>query len=396
MNIFQPTDILLPTTDDMTRWSVVACDQYTSQKEYWDRVRNFTKGHPTTLDLIFPEAYLASADFDETVSSVNRAMQTYLSQNLFREYKNVFIYVRRTFASGLVRTGLLGAVDLEAYDYTPGSHSPIRATEATVLDRIPPRVTIRRHAPLELPHILLLADDPSNSIFNACTSVLPKESLYDFDLMESGGHIEGYLISDTAPVLSALSELSSDPLIAVGDGNHSLAGAKSCWEEKKKTLTDKEKEHHPMRYALCELINLHEESLVFEPIYRVFFDCDTSCLLDAMKDTKGTFRYTVPYACRKDRSEITFFSDCPVESGAVTDFLEKYKETHGGRIDYIHGADTAEALGTQEGNIVFFVKCLKKEDLFSTVNTYGALPKKTFSMGSAEEKRFYLEARKLV
>lgn len=379
----------------MTRWSVVACDQYTSEKEYWDRVTEFTKNYPSTLNLIFPEAYLSSVNFEEKISNINSSMQSYLDNGIFTEYKDALIFIKRTFVSGEVRCGLIGAVDLEEYDYSKDSTSNIRATEATVAERIPARVTIRRDAPIELPHILLLMDDKDDSVLGPLKENLPVKKLYDFNLMENGGKLEGYLIDNGEEILNALHKLSSNPLIAVGDGNHSLAGAKAAWEELKPTLSDDDKANHPMRFALCELVNLYEDSLVFEPIYRVFFGCDTDKLISEMSKSEGKFTHTVPYSFKNKKDTVTFSSDCHIPSGAVTEFLESFAKINGGTIDYIHGYETAEAMGEKEGNIAFFAPCLKKEELFETVNTYGPLPKKTFSMGHAEEKRFYTEARRI-
>lgn len=395
MSIFNKTNILLPKDTDMTRWSVVACDQYTSEKEYWDRVTEFTKNYPSTLNLIFPEAYLSSVNFEEKISNINSSMQSYLDNGIFTEYKDALIFIKRTFVSGEVRCGLIGAVDLEEYDYSKDSTSNIRATEATVAERIPARVTIRRDAPIELPHILLLMDDKDDSVLGPLKENLPVKKLYDFNLMENGGKLEGYLIDNGEEILNALHKLSSNPLIAVGDGNHSLAGAKAAWEELKPTLSDDDKANHPMRFALCELVNLYEDSLVFEPIYRVFFGCDTDKLISEMSKSEGKFTHTVPYSFKNKKDTVTFSSDCHIPSGAVTEFLESFAKINGGTIDYIHGYETAEAMGEKEGNIAFFAPCLKKEELFETVNTYGPLPKKTFSMGHAEEKRFYTEARRI-
>ena len=395
MSIFNKANILLPKNADMTKWSVVACDQYTSEKEYWDRVTENTKGVPSTLNLIFPEAYLSSVNFEEKIATINASMQDYLDSGIFTEYKDALIFVKRTFESGEVRYGLIGAVDLEEYDYSKDSTSNIRATEATVPERIPARVTIRRDAPIELPHILLLMDDKNDAVLGGLKENAPEKVLYDFTLMEHGGKLTGYLIENGDEILKTLHALPSNPLIAVGDGNHSLAGAKAAWEEVKATLSDSEKENHPMRFALCELVNLYEDSLVFEPIYRVFFGCDADKLISEMAKSEGKFTHTVPYSFKDKKGEITFGSDCHIPSGAVTDFLEAYAKANGGSIDYIHGYETAEGMGEKDGNIAFFAPCLKKEDLFTSVNTYGPLPKKTFSMGHAEEKRFYTEARRI-
>lgn len=396
MGIFNPADILIPKNTPMNKWSVVACDQYTSEKDYWLRVKEYVGGAPSAYNLIFPEAFLDSVDFNEKVSEINASMKSYIDGDIFTEYKNTFVFTERTFSSGLVRHGLIGAVDLEEYDYSADSTTKIRATEATVSDRLPPRVTIRRNAPLELPHILMLINDKDDTVMGPLNASKPSNKVYDFDLMENGGHLRGYTVNSNEEIISRLNSLKTDPLIAVGDGNHSLAAAKKCWDEIKTTLSDSERKTHPMRFALCEVVNLYEDSLVFEPIYRVFFGCDSAKLISEMQNTDGKYSYTVKYVTENGSSFTTFKSDCHVESGAVTEFLENYKGIYGGKLDYIHGEQTAEDMGKAHGNIAFMVKCLNKDELFSTVNAFGPLPKKTFSMGNAEEKRFYTESRKLV
>ncbi|MDP4134232.1 MAG: DUF1015 domain-containing protein [Bacillota bacterium] len=395
MSIFNTADILLPKNCDMTKWSVVACDQYTSEPLYWKKVEETADRAPSCLNIIFPEAYLSELDFDSKIKEVNNTMKEYLDNDIFTEYKDALIFVRRTFPSGEVRSGLIGAVDLEEYDYSALSSSPIRATEATVPERIPPRVAIRRNAPLELPHILLLIDDEKDSVIGPLKSAELKK-LYDFELMQDGGHIEGYLVNNNDAVLKAIHGLNKSPLIAVGDGNHSLASAKACWEEIKKTLPESVKENHPARYALCEVVNLHEKSLVFEPIHRVLFSCNPAKVTASMKEQKGKFTHKINFVTKEKSECFDFQSDCHLQSGAVSLFLDDYVSKYGGKVDYVHGDDTAESFGKQDGNIAFLIKCLRKEDLFDTVNAYGPLPKKTFSMGHANEKRFYTEARKIV
>lgn len=395
MSIFTRADILLPKDADMNKWSVVACDQYTSCPEYWDRVKNYTDNSPSSFNLIFPEAYFSNLNFAEKIAEINLNMKKYLDDGIFKEYKNTLIFVKRTFSGGAVRHGIIGAVDLEEYDFKPESVSSVRATEKTVEDRLPPRIAIRRNASLELPHILMLIDDKEDSVMGKL-KLNPGEKIYDFDLMEDGGHIEGYIPPCCDDILNKINCLKSDPLIAVGDGNHSLAAAKCCWEEIKKSVPEDERASHPMRYALCELVNLYESSLIFEPIYRVFFGCDTERIIQNTESTEGKYQYIINYITKEKSGTLSLKSDCHIESGAVTEYLENYQKSYGGRLDYIHGLDSAENMGSESGNIAFMVNCLKKEELFETVNKFGPLPKKTFSMGNAEEKRFYVEARKLV
>lgn len=395
MSIFKGADILIPKNIDMKKWSVVACDQYTSQREYWERVKSFIKDAPSSFNLIFPEAYFSEVDFDRKIADINLCMKKYLDEGIFKEYKNTLIFVKRTFSSGAVRHGIIGAVDLEEYDFKPDSTSFVRATEKTVEDRLPPRIAIRKNASLELPHILMLIDDKNDSVMGRLKNN-PGEKIYDFDLMEDGGHIEGYIPHCCNDILNNIDALKTSPLLAVGDGNHSLAAAKCIWEELKKDIPEAFRAEHPKRYALCELVNLYEPSLVFEPIYRVFFGCIPEKLLKCAESSVGKYLYNVNFVSGEKSGTLSLRSDCHVESGAVTEFLENYQKTEGGRIDYIHGKETASKMGFENGNIAFLVNCLKKEELFSTVNQFGPLPKKTFSMGNAEEKRFYVEARKLV
>ncbi len=396
MAVFNPADILLPSGVDMKKWSVVACDQYTSQKEYWDRVKEYTKDSPSTFNLIFPEAYLKDNDIASVAAYIAENMQDYIDKGIFNEYKNSLIYVKRTFKNGSVRNGLVGCVDLEYYDYSPCSKSKIRATEATVEDRLPPRVALRQNASLELPHILMLINDEKDVVLGKFKTTPLEQKLYDFELMEDGGHIEGYLISETESVISSIESLGTNPLIAVGDGNHSLAAAKKNWNKIKESLACDATTSHPARYALCEIVNLYEDSLVFEPIYRVVFNTDTEKLLSAISKTTGKYEYNINYYTQHQKGVARLYSDCHVEAGALTEFLEDFINENTGVIDYIHGEDTAINMGRNEGNIAFLNSCLEKRELFSTVDTFGPLPKKTFSMGNAEEKRFYTEARKLV
>ena len=268
MSVFKAADILLPDSVDMEKWSVVACDQYTAQPEYWKRVEEFVKDKPSTLNIVYPEAFLSEGD--GRIEKINQKMQEYLDKKIFAKLANSLVYVERTLNSGKIRRGIIGAVDLECYDFSKGSKSEIRATEGTILERIPPRVKIRENAPLELPHVILLMNDESDSVIG---KVAKEKLIYEFDLMEGGGHIAGWHISsDMAEAVESrinkYAASAKDNLVfAVGDGNHSLATAKSCWESLKKTLTKEEQETHPARYCLVEIENIHDESLEFEPIH---------------------------------------------------------------------------------------------------------------------------------
>lgn len=416
---FGPADILLPQNCDLTKWSVVACDQYTSQNDYWERVAQTVGDAPSTLKLILPESQLEDGHFEEHVADINRTMDAYLDQGLFRTLPNALIYVERWLDNKKLRRGLVGVVDLECYDYNAGSSSLIRATEGTVITRLPPRVAVRRNASLELPHIMVLVDDPDKQLIEHLTYETDRmEEVYDFDLMERGGHITGYLLpedlqADVCEILNTLArphdfarkyDAKGKPvlLFAIGDGNHSLAAAKAAYEEKKQNTPQEQWADLPSRYALVELVNLHDESLEFEPIHRVCFDVDAD---ELMKDFLAAYPgahygdgdgHTITYVFDTEVGKITVpkpTAQLPV--GTLQEFLDQWMQTHSGRIDYVHGDDVTWELGRKPGNIGFLLPAMGKDELFKTVIFDGALPRKTFSMGEAHDKRFYLEARKI-
>ena len=416
---FGPADILLPQNCDLTKWSVVACDQYTSQNDYWERVAQTVGDAPSTLKLILPESQLEDGHFEEHVADINRTMDEYLEQGLFRTLPNALIYVERWLDNKKLRRGLVGVVDLECYDYNAGSSSLIRATEGTVITRLPPRVAVRRNASLELPHIMVLVDDPDKQLIEHLTYETDRmEEVYDFDLMERGGHITGYLVpedlqADVCEILNTLArphdfarkyDAKGKPvlLFAIGDGNHSLAAAKAAYEEKKQHTPQEQWADLPARYALVELVNLHDESLEFEPIHRVCFDVDPD---ELMKDFLAAYPgahygdgdgHTITYVFDTEVGKITIpkpTAQLPV--GTLQEFLDQWMQTHSGRIDYVHGDDVTWELGRKPGNIGFLLPAMGKDELFKTVIFDGALPRKTFSMGEAHDKRFYLEARKI-
>ena len=418
MAIFQTADILIPQNVDFTKWSVVACDQYTSEREYWEDVKNIVGDSPSTLNIIFPDVYLEDGDGDERIKKINATMEEYLQNGIFRELKDTFIYVKRTQPNGKTRHGIVGRLDLEEYDFSKGSQSKIRATEGTIIERIPPRQRIRKNAPLEAPHILILIDDREKSVVEPLESKTDSfEKLYDFDLMKNSGHIVGYNVDETSKneILSSLEKLSDKDafeakygvknkgvlMFAAGDGNHSLATAKTCWEEIKKELSDEEIKTHPARYALVELMNIHDETLEFEPIQRVIFDTEPKKLLDALVGhynasytDNGGQRIDYTYQGTEGSIYITE-TDSNLPVGTLQKFLDKYLAENGGRIDYIHGSDVVRNLAKEENTIGFMVDSMEKNDLFTTVIKDGSLPRKTFSMGEAADKRFYLECKKI-
>jgi hypothetical protein len=353
------------------------------------------------------------------IMEVNNTMTRYLRQGNFTELPDTLIYVERTLSSGKVRRGLMGKIDLEQYDYEPGAGTLIRATEGTVLSRIPPRVAVRKNAPIELPHVMLLADDPGKTVIEPLTAAKSGMApLYDFELMERGGHIAGWKLGETqmTAVSDALRVLAESAtftekyhaegkpalLFAVGDGNHSLATAKECYERQKRLTPADRWEKLPARYALVELVNLHDEALEFEPIHRVVFNVEPKAFLGALLAAypgaaigRGE-GHTIQFIHRDGAGVITIpnpAAQLPV--GTLQHFLDDYVPAHGGRIDYIHGDDVARDLARRPGNIGFLLPAMGKEQLFPTVIFDGVLPRKTFSMGEAHDKRFYLEARKI-
>ena len=403
---FRPADILIPKVSDMTKWSVVACDQYTSEPEYWQKVENTVGGYPSTLRLILPEIYLGKPDTEDRIKTINRTIREYLAAGVFRELKNAMIYVERVQSDGKLRQGIVGAIDLEEYDYRVGSKSQVRATEATVVERIPPRLEIRKDADIELPHIMILIDDPEKAVIEPFAAKKASlEKVYDFDLMAGGGSISGYVLgeNDISAVDSALGKLGegNEMLFAMGDGNHSLATAKEHYETLKREHPDVDFSNHPARYALCEIVNLRSPALEFEAIHRIvkvddpykfIFEMSLALELSGVPSAQHVRihrNYTV-----RDLYINKPLSDLAV--GSVQAFLDGYLKENGGEIDYIHGADVLKHLAMEEGTIGFEFEPMKKEELFPAVIADGSLPRKTFSMGHAADKRYYLEARKII
>lgn len=399
---FIPTDILIPKVSDMSAWSVVACDQFTSERNYWDDVAEITRGKHSTYHLIFPEAYLSDRSAEDAAHEINGEMKKYIDDGVFETLKNSFVYVEREVTTGL-RRGLVGAIDLEMYDFSPDSRTPIRASEKTVLERLPARVRIRENAVLELPHIMVLIDDKSGTVFGRISDNIGSyRKIYDFDLMKSGGHIRGFQIPPelTGDVQNALNELSGgDVKIVIGDGNHSLAAAKKVWERVKYSLPEGERENHPARYALVELNNVYDDSVAFEPIHRVVFGADSVKLLDALRsklcgdDVGHEIEYAVNGEVRGTLSISGGSFGAMVEG--LQSAIESYIAENGGSVDYIHDSDSLLKLTEKPDSIGFLLPAMDKSELFRTVEQNGVFPKKSFSIGSARDKRYYLECRKL-
>lgn len=410
-------DILLPKNTDMEKWAVIACDQYTSEPEYWKKVEEIVGNNPSTLKITLPEIYLEQEGVEKRISNINSEMNKLKKEGFFNVLKDSLIYLERTQANGKVRKGLVGMVDLEDYSYEKGSENLIRATEGTVLERIPPRVRVRENATLELPHVMLLIDDEKREIIEGLTSKMAAEDVvYDFDLMQNGGHVKGYKVPDNLAekIFEGLENLANKEvfeekyqvkdkgvlLFSVGDGNHSLATAKACYENLKKVLPREDYENHPARYALAEIVNLHSEALEFEPIHRVVFGVNPKHMVEELakyyeiseKPEGQKIEYV--YA-GEDRVIYIKNPKSNLAVGSLQIFIDEYIKNNGGKVDYIHGDDVTKELGSKEGNIGFLLPNMKKTDLFKTVILDGALPRKTFSMGHSYDKRYYLEAREI-
>lgn len=392
---FLPADILLPK-ENFENWSVIACDQYTSQPDYWEKTAEIVGESPSALNIILPEAYLSN-DNSKRIDLINKNMSSYLDSDVFENHSNTIVYIERTLKNGSFRKGLVGLIDLEDYSYNKDADTLIRATEETVTSRIPPRVEIRKEATLEIPHIMLLIDDAEYSVIEPLSQKTDDfKKLYDFTLMQNGGSIKGYSVNNTEidNIQTALSDLknkSSDGLLfAVGDGNHSLATAKECYNS-----------GFGSRYALVEVVNIHDSSLEFEPIYRVLFNANPQKVIDDILNSFGGEYFG------EDAQEFTCYYGDNVRKislkptgklavATLQTFLDKYINKNPNIvIDYIHGIDTTVQLSKKENTIGFIFDGMTKSELFVAVSADGSLPRKTFSMGCADDKRFYLEARKI-
>ncbi len=417
---------------NLTKWAVIACDQFTSEPEYWREVEKLVGKAPSTLNLILPEVHLEQPGEADRIQRIQSTMRTYLDKGILQPREGL-IYLERT-VGGKTRRGLMLCLDLEQYDYTKGSTSLIRATEGTIIERLPPRMKIRTGAALELPHILVLIDDPQRTVIEPVeTAKSGLEKLYDFDLMLGSGHLTGYAVNETleAQVVASLRGLAQPEvfaakygvgtdkpvlLFAMGDGNHSFATAKAVWERMKPEVGL----DHPARYALIELENVHDEGLEFEPIHRVLFGLKKDIFASLKSHFGVNFSYT-PVASAEEMVEAVDNAHGPRQAiglvgggkafgvveignpssnlpvGTLQAFLDVFMEENGAdKLDYVHGAEATCKLGAQEGNAGFYVPGMDKSDLFKTVILDGALPRKTFSLGEAKEKRFYVEARKIV
>ena len=432
--------ILMPKQGtDLYKWAVIACDQYTSQPDYWEETDRIVGDAPSTLRITLPEVFLEQGDVAARTDAINRTMQQYLADGVLTELPAGFVLAERYSGGAAPRRGLVAAIDLECYEYAAGLRSLVRPTEKTIVERIPPRLDIRRNASVEVPHIMLLIDDPNRTVIEpmfAQTAQL--EQLYSTDLMQNGGHINGWFIPEgelTDRLIAAMEALSDReafnqkyrltedlPLLpfAVGDGNHSMATAKAYWEDIKKDLSPEEQATHPARFALCEIVNIHDESLLIERIHRVMFDVDAQDLLAAAQafyaangsTCEVAFADALPYPLPQQQEGAHTVGFCfGARTGLLTvkqprwgiplatlqAFLDDYlAQRPEAKLDYIHGADIVRSLGCAAGNMGFFLPDIEKNDLFRGVILDGVLPRKTFSMGEAHEKRYYMESKRIV
>lgn len=428
---FTGADILLPGPKvEMEKWAVVACDQFTSEPAYWEETREIVGQNPSTLNVILPEVYLEAKDVEERLQVIGNYMKEYLEQGIFEEYKDAMVYVERKDSRGRRRAGLVGKIDLEEYDFRRGSQSQVRATEATVTERIPPRLRVRREALLELPHIMLLIDDSEDSVVEPLEKKVDSmRKLYDFSLMQEGGFVTGYLLGkeERVQVEAALRRLQEKAILlqqkeipekaitakncllyAMGDGNHSLATAKTAYEQWKAEHPGEDTSQYPGRYALVELVNLHSPALKFKAIHRLLTEVDVKNLKDEMTKELGLLEpkkwqlqmekeaqiIELWYGEKTERRVITK-PRAKLAVGSVQNFLDEYLKKNPGKMDYIHGEQSLRQLAKQEHALGIHLEDMKKEELFPTVRQDGALPRKTFSMGHARDKRYYLECRKI-
>lgn len=396
MRVFTPADILLPRVDDMTKWSCIACDQFTAEPEYWREAERIVGSEPSTLRLMLPEAWLGVRDSAAETRKIYAAMQNYVNQGVFRTVEDSFIYVERALSSGAVRRGLVGKLDLECYDWAPGSATPVRATEGTVESRLPARVEVRRGATLEMPHIMVFIDDPGNAVI---PSAAGGEELYDFELMLGGGRIRGSRVTGEAAerLTRALEAPEGTVRFAMGDGNHSLAAAKRCWEQIKRNLPESELETHPARYALAEIVNIHDEAVTFEPIHRVLLETAPRGFIEeaAARLPRGKGQ-AVTLLAGKREMEIETGLPLGALVALVDELLGDWRRQHGGEPDYIHGDEEARALGGKPSSAGVLLPRLEKAELFPYITEHGPYPKKSFSIGHARDKRYYLECRRIV
>lgn len=421
--------ILLPKNIETATWSVVACDQYTQDRDYWKKTEELSQGKVSTLNLILPEVYLNDSDKESRIKNIKSTMNKYLEDGVFQDEKEEFIYVERKTAYGRTRKGLVVAINLDNYEWKPFSKALIRATEATIIDRIPPRKEIRNGAPLETPHIMLLVNDPKHSVVESIGKKIKasgKTPEYDGNLMQNSGSITGWAVNtedEIECVKKSLEKIALENtdkdgnsfLFAVGDGNHSLATAKAVWDEYKTGKSDDEIKNSNVKYALVEIVNIYDEGLTFEPIHRVVFNANASKMIEDVKENLGGTTSEIEsketlikkvhdsnasfgFVFMEGTKQKFILLETPVKELAVSRLqpvLDKFIKEQKNEIDYIHGTDEVFRLGAKNDCVSILLPPVAKDSFFNTINGTGPLPRKSFSMGEADEKRFYLECRKL-
>ncbi|MDY0010871.1 MAG: DUF1015 domain-containing protein [Candidatus Izemoplasmatales bacterium] len=388
--------ILLPIDSiNKEKWAVIACDQFTSEPEYWDKLKMYVDNVPSTYHLILPEAYL-DGEIKHKITKINYNMDLYLKNNMFEEHEG-FVLVERQTPFVERRLGLVIAIDLDMYEYEPGKKGKIAATEKTVPERIPPRVQIREKAPIEIPHVLVLLDDQGQDIIgNLYKNRKKYKKLYDFKLNMNGGYIKGYEIKNTQSIIDQIDNLPNDLNLIVGDGNHSLASAKVCWENIKKNLKPEERTNHPARYALVELISLYDEGLTFEPIHRVLFNTDLSLIRTLENRISGEGELEVYFDGEVLKLSVPANPFIAIKQ--IQEILDEYLEKNKfAEIDFVHGIDSLKKIVKANHDAIgITMPALDREKLLPYIRENGVLPRKSFSLGEAEEKRYYLEGKKIL
>ncbi len=406
MNLVRVPKVLLPIGEiDYNKWACIACDQFSSEPEYWAELADKVGDSPSVLNLILPEVYLNN-DTDSAIKKINDSMQNYIDSRIFKELQSV-ILVERTLNNGKVRLGLMVEIDLESYEYSDKNYAYIKATEKTVTSRLPARIEIRKNAPIELPHIMMLVDDKNGEfIQNLYEQRDDLEVVYDFELNMNGGHLKGYKVADSDKLVEKLNGLTDSNLIKqkynqdgniafiVGDGNHSLATAKECWNLIKQNLTEEERINHPARYSLVELVNIYDDSLEFEPIHRLLIGADNDFIKSFCKEMSGNSQIKTIF------NGETYLVNVPSNPSDaikdIQDFIDDYKTKHQNIVeDYIHGDNSLIELAKRHNAVGIFMPTISKDGLFDYCFRRGALPRKSFSMGNAEDKRYYLEGKKI-
>lgn len=400
VKIFKRADILIPVKEiDLNKWSVIACDQFTSNPEYWDEVEKIVGDSPSTLRLILPEAYLGRRDKDELKADIGKKMEEYLNAGYFNKCSNCLIYIERKLSNGKIRKGLIGMIDLEHYSYLPDVSARIVSSEGTILSRLPDRADIRRNASLELPHIILFIDDREDRIINKSSD---SEELYSVSLMQGGGELKAFRLSDShaEEIEELVTNLSDRSPLAVGDGNHSLAAAKLIWEEAKENLTVEEAQISPLRYALVELQNIYDSAVDIEAIHRVLLNCDAYQATDEIErelSGESPDGLSIELIYKKVKKQLkTKYANVSELIEHLDELLKKICDIGKGEIDFIHGEKETEDISRNDNNLGILLPGIKKEDIFKSLKERGPYPRKSFSVGEARDKRYYLEAREIV